>query len=591
MSVIMKQNQLLTNFLPADSHWRLSLLQPSGKVLSRRWPLPLLVFIMFLLSFQAFAVDFTGNINSHDPATIVKDGSRYYHFTTGNGIWYSYSDNLTNWTAGGTVFPAGQWPSWINSAVPGFAGEFWAPGIIQMNGYFYLYYSVSTFGSSRSAIGVVRTASLNNPNWQDLGMVVSSNGGSNEINAIDAGMFRDTNGRVYMTYGSWFGGIGVVEINPSTGKTTGSTTHIYAGGHEDIEAPYIMKEGNYYYLIVNKGKCCQGLESTYRLRIGRSTSITGPYSGWRDLLTSSGKYVGPGHFGLLREGGCNYVSTHYYDGSDNGRAKLDILKMTFSNGWPALTRNFTFGDCSEPNPGPTPGASYYQLRNRGTGLLLDGMGRTSNGSAAGQYANTTHNNSQWEIIPNGSYFQLRNRGTGLVLDGMGETANGSDVGQWANTTHVNSQWSLQQYSGNYYRLQNRGTGLYLDGMGRTANGSAAGQWANTAHVNAQWELILVSGAAIASSSFNEELKVVSNEKTDEVRVYPNPASDVLNISLPSESGIGPKVKLVDAAGKLVRESAVAGNSLQLNVASVSQGFYILIIEDGQKVIKQKIMIE
>jgi len=313
---------------------------------------------LWLAAGSANAITLTGTLNSHDPAALVKDGSTYFHYTTGTGVWYSYSSNLTAWTAGPTtVFPAGTWPSWINSAVPGFRGNFWAPDVINMNGYYWLYYSASTFGSSRSAIGVVRSPSLANPNWQDQGMVVQSNGSGGVINAIDPALFRDSNGNIYMSYGSWFGGIAVVRINPSTGKVfSGSTPTKIAGGNgADWEAPYIIKQGSNYYLFVNRGNCCQGVNSTYRIVVGRSTSITGPYlsqtgvnlnSGdGTTVLSRSGKYIGPGHFGLLREGNCNYVSTHYYDGNNNGNPKLDILHMTFSNGWPTLTRNFTVGSC------------------------------------------------------------------------------------------------------------------------------------------------------------------------------------------------------------------------------------------------------
>src|SRR3990167_5017878 len=109
------------------------------------------------------AVTITGVPNSHDPAGLIKDGDTYFHFTTGQGIWYSTSTNLTHWSAtANPVFPSG-WPGWINSAVPGFTGAFWAPDVIQMKGYYYLYYSASTFGSSRSAIGVARSVSLKNP--------------------------------------------------------------------------------------------------------------------------------------------------------------------------------------------------------------------------------------------------------------------------------------------------------------------------------------------------------------------------------------------------------------------------------------------
>ncbi|UUZ49608.1 family 43 glycosylhydrolase [Massilia sp. B-10] len=107
---------------------------------------------------------------------------------------------------------------WISAKIPGFGGSFWAPDVIHMNGYYYLYYSVSTFGTSSSAIGVARSASLRNPSWQDLGIVVESFGGSSEINAIDPALMRDHDGKVYLSYGSFFGGIGLAEINQASGK-------------------------------------------------------------------------------------------------------------------------------------------------------------------------------------------------------------------------------------------------------------------------------------------------------------------------------------------------------------------------------------
>ena len=306
------------------------------------------VLVFMSLSLPAFALNLSGIENSHDPAALIKDGNTYFHFTTGAGIWYSRSTNLTTWGNPGTVFPTYSWPSWIYNEVPGFDGHFWAPDVIYMGGYYYLYYSASTFGSSRSAIGVVRSRSLQSPNWQDLGMVVDSNGGGNEVNAIDPALFRDTDGKVYMSYGSFFGGIALSEINPNTGKRTGLTTLIHGGGHQDIEAPYIIKNGNFYYLFVNRGSCCRGSRSSYYIQVGRSLDIRGPYEGWRTVLNNqTGKYKGPGHIGLLKENGCNYVSTHYYDLYDRGNAKLDILSLSFnSSAWPELTRNFTVGNCN-----------------------------------------------------------------------------------------------------------------------------------------------------------------------------------------------------------------------------------------------------
>ena len=313
----------------------------------------ILFVLLFLFTKNAIAIEITGSVFSHDPATITKDGDTYWHFYTAPGIGAAYSKNLTSWTSSSNhIFTPG--PSWKSNypawTIPFFGsgnnantdGNLWAPDVIYMNGAYYLYYSCSSFGSSYSAIGVVSSFSLNGPAWLDVGMVVSSNGSSNAINAIDPGLFRDDDGKIYMVYGSWFGGIGIVEIDSVSGLAVSSVTHLYGGSHQSIEAPYLFKEGEYYYLVVNRGNCCQGVNSTYYITVGRSTSVMGPYDGWNTILQTDGKYIGPGHFGLLRKNGFNYVSIHYYDKNANGYPKLDILKMTMEDGWPVLTRSFDF---------------------------------------------------------------------------------------------------------------------------------------------------------------------------------------------------------------------------------------------------------
>ncbi|WP_439330249.1 RICIN domain-containing protein [Glycomyces arizonensis] len=87
-----------------------------------------------------------------------------------------------------------------------------------------------------------------------------------------------------------------------------------------------------------------------------------------------------------------------------------------------------------------------------------------------------------------AYARLRNAATGLYLDGMGRTGNGSDAGQWADSGHANQQWIVED-GGSFVRIKNRATGLYLDGMGRTANGANAGQWAaSSGSANQQWTI-------------------------------------------------------------------------------------------------------
>lgn len=302
------------------------------------------------------AVQLYGALFSHDPATIIKDGDTYWHFYTSPGLRSAYSKNLVNWsTSNNYVFSLvpswkNNYPAWtLNYIDNNGDGNTWAPDIIKMNGAYYLYYSVSTFGSSKSAIGLAVTSSLNNPNWVDQGMVVSSSGNSNDINAIDPGLFLDDDGRLWMTYGSWFGGIGVVELDTKTGKKKGLITKIYGGGHQSIEAPAIFKDGGYYYLVVNRGTCCNGVNSSYYLSVGRSKSILGPYDGFRTLLPNKdGKYIGPGHFSLMQHGCAKYVSIHFYDNNANGFPTLDFLRLTMVDGWPVLSRDFKFGEDCDP---------------------------------------------------------------------------------------------------------------------------------------------------------------------------------------------------------------------------------------------------
>ena len=83
-----------------------------------------------------------------------------------------------------------------------------------------------------------------------------------------------------------------------------------------------------------------------------------------------------------------------------------------------------------------------RIKNRATGLYLDGMGRTTNGSAAGQYGDTNSTNQQWTVVTDANNVRIRNRATGLYLDGMGRTTNGADLGQWGDSNSTNQQWKI-----------------------------------------------------------------------------------------------------------------------------------------------------
>lgn len=437
---------------------------------------------------RAHAVELAGLKSAHDPGTITRDGDTYFNFTTGTGIWYSTSKDLITWTGGpAPVFTT--YPAWIKNKIPNFAGSFWAPDVIQMNGQYYLYYSVSTFGTSSSAIGVARSPSLKNPAWTDLGIVVESFGGAADINAIDPALFRDHDGKVYMSWGSFFGGIGLAEINQSTGKLVGSVSTIWGGGHRDIEAPYITRNGNDYYLFVNRGSCCKGSDSTYYVEVQRATNIRGPYSGTRTVLpVTDGKYRGPGHIGLLKQDGCNFVSTHYYDLQDNGNAKLDILRMSYSNGWPALTRNFTsFAACGGISDG------VYSFRSRLSGKdLTVANASTADGAPVQQFSGTNARHQQWYVIGQGDgYYSIINAHSLRSLDNYGNsTTAGTNIAQWAYWAGAGQRWRFTSPAAGYHTVANQLSGMVLDVNARsTADGAQIIQWPASGASNQQWSLI------------------------------------------------------------------------------------------------------
>lgn len=154
-------------------------------------------------------------------------------------------------------------------------------------------------------------------------------------------------------------------------------------------------------------------------------------------------------------------------------------------GWNGSGLNrVTYGDMAVA----TSPASYARLRNVATGLYIDGMGSTTNGSNACQYTgNSSSTNQQWTIVTSGSYVMIKNRATGLYLDGMGSTSSGSVCGQWASSSSNNQQWTKES-SGNYVKFKNRTTGLYLDGMGSTANGSNLCQRSGSSSTTQQWQV-------------------------------------------------------------------------------------------------------
>lgn len=285
----------------------------------------------------------------HDPSTPVRQGDTWWIFSTGNGISTRHSRDLKTWQEGPPVFK--EFPAWHRQIVPSQRGHLWAPDIVFHKGLHRLYYSVSGWGKNTSAIGLATNPTLDpgNPacHWKDEGIVVSSTE-KDPFNAIDPHVFIDDNGRQWMSFGSFWTGIQLIELDPKTGKAHPDHKQIrQIAWNDSIEAPAILKHGRYYYLFANWGLCCRGLASTYEIRIGRSRSITGPYqdANGRDLATgggtlffgSTGDETGPGHASFITERGNTRMFFHYYDRKRGGFATLGSHPLKWNKeDWPEI---------------------------------------------------------------------------------------------------------------------------------------------------------------------------------------------------------------------------------------------------------------
>jgi arabinan endo-1,5-alpha-L-arabinosidase len=286
----------------------------------------------------------------HDPA-VIRCGRFFYLFSTGPRLPIFRSADLLHWRQTGSIFGA-ELPAWTETVAPGTKGYWWAPDISFSAGLYRVYYSVSTFGSQRSAIGLAVNKTLDpgqaDYRWTDCGPVVESAPGLTDFNAIDADAFTDSDGRQWLIFGSFFGGIKMARLDPATNKLADSNiVHIAARpGTNAIEGACLLRRGDYYYLFVSFDLCCRGIESTYRIMVGRSQCVTGPYfdrdgrdmrqGGGTCLLEGDDDWKGPGHNEVFTDSGLDYIVHHAYDARRGGRPTLFIRPLIWhADAWPA----------------------------------------------------------------------------------------------------------------------------------------------------------------------------------------------------------------------------------------------------------------
>jgi arabinan endo-1,5-alpha-L-arabinosidase len=289
-----------------------------------------IIVLATVLAAASVALALDGQIGIHDPSTVVQCNGKYYTYGTGGASLVS--DDGWTWRRGTNLPRRGL-----------------APDVIHLGDRYYAYVAANIGAQPKAAVNMIRSKTLDpdSPDykWEEGGVVASSDG-IEESNAIDPGVFLDPNDhRLWLVYGSYFGYIRLVELDPKTGK------RLHPGDKPrnlaiNCEASDMIYHDGWYYLLATHGSCCRGADSGYNIRMGRSRKVTGPFlddegidmilGGGRKLIGSGGRVIGPGHFGLLDLGqGVQKFSLHWEADLDRGGASvLDIRSLLWKDGWP-----------------------------------------------------------------------------------------------------------------------------------------------------------------------------------------------------------------------------------------------------------------
>ncbi|CEJ57518.1 Putative Arabinan endo-1,5-alpha-L-arabinosidase [Penicillium brasilianum] len=295
----------------------------------------------------------SGACNVHDPSLIQRTSdSLYFRFSTGNEISYASASSIKGpWTTIGSMLPSGSSIDLDGN------DDLWAPDAHIVDDLYYVYYSVSTFGSQSSAIGLATSATMEYGSWTDHGSTGIASSSSKAYNAIDGNLI-EVDGIYYMNFGSFWHDIYQVPMNSAATKATSSSYNIAynATGTHAEEGAYMYKYGSYYYLFFSSGICC-GYDSSkpaageeYKIMVCRSTSPTSGFvdaagtactsSGGTVVLKSHGTVYGPGGQGVFTDPSLGPVLYYHYVDTTVGYADSQKLfgwnQIDFSSGWPVV---------------------------------------------------------------------------------------------------------------------------------------------------------------------------------------------------------------------------------------------------------------
>ena len=298
-----------------------------------------LVFIMATaLSLVASAQ--IGSPYIHDPSTIVECDGKYYTFGTGSGGLIS--EDGWNWHSGG-VRPGGGV----------------APDAIKIGDRYLVVYSTGGVQGVRYGSHVYamwnKTLDPESPDFAYTDPIdIAGSNGYEDCDGIDPGLMMGPDGRLWLVYGTYFGYLRIVELDPATARAIGEPVNVALS----CEAGEMIYQDGWYYLLATHGTCCSGVNSTYEIIVGRSKYPMGPYydnlgrdmvhGGGKLLLASEPRRIGAGHFGrFIVENGIEKMSFHFEGDLDrSGRSVLAIRSLMWKDGWPVAGELFQDGEYS-----------------------------------------------------------------------------------------------------------------------------------------------------------------------------------------------------------------------------------------------------
>lgn len=300
----------------------------------------------------------TGDVSVHDPTMAFDEASGLYVLAGSHNTIRTAPSMRGPWTVAGSVARAPWTLSVPNSST------LWAPHLRKIGDTFYYYYSQSSFGSSNSAIGVKTTKTPAIPSsYVDLGRPIvasgslSQGGADVDYNAIDPALVQTPDGGWWLVWGSFWDGIFIQRLGADLTTVVGEPTLLASRGTEvgwadnAVEGPAIVYRDGYFYLFVGWDRCCAGDQSTYKVAVGRSSSVTGPYldhagvpmreGGGTVILdsrqsalgvTPAGLYRAPGGADVYSEAGADYLVYHSYLPENT----LGIRPIQWRGGWPYM---------------------------------------------------------------------------------------------------------------------------------------------------------------------------------------------------------------------------------------------------------------